>query len=65
MLAVVVPDWNPWELLMAQQKIQISSVGGVSLSVVVQSVDLTIWEWNAPKGVSPTIFAVSILVDVV
>lgn len=62
---MVVPDRNPWELLVALVQVYISPIGSNTLSVVVQSVDLSIWQWDAPKRISPAIFAVCILVYII
>jgi hypothetical protein len=62
---MVIPHWNPWELLVAGHKIQISAVCCNSLTVVVKSQDLPVRQRNASHTVAPAIVSVLVLVDVV
>lgn len=62
---VIVPNRDPRELLVAGNKIQVGAVGCKSLAVVVQSVDVTIRLWDTANAVTPAIFAVLVLVNVV
>ena len=64
-LTVVVPDRDPWELLVTGEEVKIGAISGVSLTIIVKCVNLAIWKRNAPNCLAPTIFAVLVLVDVV
>jgi hypothetical protein len=62
---MVVPDRDPWKLLVAGEEVKIGAVSSVSLAVVVKRINLAIRKRNAPNCLAPAIFAVLILVDVI
>lgn len=62
---MIIPNRNPWELLMAEQQVKIRAVSRQSLSVIVESEYLAIWERNAIDAVSPSVVAILIFVNVI
>ena len=50
---------------MAEKQIKISSVCRQSLTIIVESINLAIRQWNTSDTVAPTIITVRIFVDVV
>ena len=62
---MVVPDWDPRELLVARDQVQVSPVRRQALAVVVEGVDLIEGKRDTAIRVTPSIITVGILVDVV
>lgn len=63
---VVVPDWDPGEARMAQLQVQITAIGGVTLAVVVQSVDDSFRFRYATNRLPISVISITcILVDIV
>jgi hypothetical protein len=63
---VIIPDRDPGEVLMRGEKIEISAVGGETLTVVVQSGDDSLGLGNTTNAPSITVVTVaSVLVNVV
>lgn len=62
---VIIPDGDPRKLLMAQQEVQVGPICGMTLAVVVQSIDLAIWKRNSSDAVAPAIIPVGVLVQIV
>lgn len=50
---------------MAENEILIGSVGGMSLAIIVESIDLAVWLGNAVDRIAVAILALGVLVDVV
>lgn len=40
---VIIPHWDPRKLLVALYEVQVGTIGGQALAVVVQSEDLAVW----------------------
>lgn len=55
---VVVPDGDPGELLVAQEEIEVGAVRSEALAVVVEGVDLAVWEGDAVECIAISIFSV-------
>ena len=62
---VVVPYGNPRKVLMTEEKVEVCSVGGEALSIVVEGEDCPVWQRDPPDALTPTVVAVLILVDIV
>lgn len=62
---MIIPDGDPREVLMTQNQIMVRSVGGMSLPIVIKSIDLSVRQGDAADGVAPAILTISVLVDVV
>lgn len=50
---------------MAEQKVQVCAIRGMTLAIIVQCVNLTIRKRYSPKAVAPAIVSVSVLVQIV
>lgn len=55
----------PGERSMAQLKVEIKAIGGISLTVVVKSVDRSVWQRNPFDCLTIAIIAIFIFVDIV
>ena len=64
-LTVIIPHGNPGVHLVAGKKIQVRAVSRKTLTVVIQSIDLTVGQRNTSNGLTPAVFTICILVDVV
>jgi hypothetical protein len=62
---MVIPHWNPRELLVALDEVKIGTVGSQTLAVVVQSEDLAVRQRDTSDTVAPAIVAIFVFVDVV
>ncbi len=62
---VVIPDRDPWEVLVASNQIQVGTVCGVALAVIIKRIDLSIWQWDTTNSLSPAVIAISVFVDIV
>lgn len=63
---MVIPDWNPREGSVTQLQVQIATVSGVALTVVVQSVDDSFRLGHATNGLSVSVISVTrVLIDIV
>lgn len=62
---MVIPDGDPGEVLMTQNQVMVRSVGGMSLPIIIKSIDLSVRQGDAADGVAPAILTISVLVDVV
>jgi hypothetical protein len=62
---MVIPNRDPGELLVAGHQVKIGAVGGNSLAIVVEGVDLLVWERNAADGLTPAVVSVGIFIYVV
>lgn len=62
---MVVPYRNPWECLMAKQKIQICPVGCQSLPIIVERKDRPVWKGYTANWRAIAVFAVLVLVYIV
>lgn len=60
---MVVPDRNPSEALEAGNGVEVGTVAGVALAVVVEGARLDIGLRSAADGVAPAVCALGILVD--
>lgn len=58
---MIIPNWYPRKLLVAEEKIFIGPILGYSLSVIVEGENLLIWLWDSPESVSPAIFTILVL----
>lgn len=64
-LTVIVPYWDPRELLMTGNQVQVGSVCSYPLPVVIETVDFLVRERNSADALTPAIVAVLILVNIV
>jgi hypothetical protein len=62
---MIIPNRNPWELLVAGKQIEVSSVGGKPPSVVVKSENFVVWLRNAVDRVTPPVVSIFVLIDVI
>lgn len=62
---MIVPDWDPWELLMTGQQVQISAVSGNALPVVVETENLLVREGNPADSLAISVLAIGIFVNIV
>jgi hypothetical protein len=62
---MVIPDRNPWEVLVAGNEIKIGAVGGNPLAVVVERVNLLVRQGDTPKGVAPAIVSLLVFIDII
>jgi len=59
---MIIPDWNPSEILETQDRIKIRSICGMPLAIVVKCTNLIIWLRNSADTPTPSVRAFSILV---
>lgn len=45
---VVIPYWDPGELLVREEKVEVGALGSETFAVVIESVDLAVWEGMRP-----------------
>lgn len=50
---MIIPNRDPGVHLMASEKSMISFIGGMSFTVIVESVDLSIRQRNSVDGLTP------------
>jgi hypothetical protein len=50
---MIVPDRNPWEILMTQRNTHIGSLSGNPLTVIVEGLYVTFWQMNAVYAIPP------------
>ena len=62
---MIVPNRNPGEGLMTEEKIKIGPVCSYSLPVVIKRENCPIWERNTSNTLSPSIVTVLIFINVV
>jgi hypothetical protein len=62
---MIVPHGNPRKLLVASKKIEIGTVSGKALAIVVECRDLLVRKRDAADGLTPAVVTVLVLVDVV
>lgn len=62
---MVIPDGDPGKVLVAEEKIEVGAVRRVTLPVVVEGVDFSVWLGDAAYGSAVPIFAVFVLVQIV
>lgn len=62
---MIVPNRNPGEGLMTEEKIKIGPVCSYSLPVVIKRENCPIWERNTSNTLSPSIVTVFIFIDIV
>ena len=62
---MVIPDRDPRELLMAQQKVKVCSVTGVSRAVVVKGENRAIWQGDSANAPPVAVVIALVLVYVV
>lgn len=62
---VIIPNWDPRELLVALDQIQIGAVSSQTLAIIVQSEDLAVGQRDTPEAIPPAIVSVFVLVNVI
>jgi hypothetical protein len=62
---VIVPNRDPWKLLVAGKEIEVGTVCRKPPSVVVKSKDLAVWLRNATKRIAPPVISILVFIDVV
>ena len=62
---MVVPNRDPGKRAVAEEQVLICSVGCVTLTIIIQSVDFSIGQGYAANGITPAVSAILVLVDVI
>jgi hypothetical protein len=62
---MIIPHWNPRELLVTFYEVQICAVGGQTLTVIVQGENLPIRQRDTPEAIPPAVVAVLVFVNIV
>ena len=50
---------------MTEEEVEVCSVGGEALSIVVESEDCPVWQRDPPDALTPTVVAVLVFIDIV
>ncbi len=62
---MIIPDRNPGKLLVTEQKVEIRTVSGEPLTVVIQSVDGSIGQWDTTNALAPTVVTILVFVNII
>ena len=65
MQTMVIPHGDPRESLMAQEKIQVCSIGCMSFSVVIQRKDRPVRQRNSPNRLTPSIVSILVFIKII
>lgn len=62
---MIIPDWNPSELLVTELEVEIRPVCGMSLAVIVKGEDFSVGQRDPSNSLAPTVIAILVLVDII
>lgn len=62
---MIIPDWDPGEILVALEEVKISTISRMALAIVVKGENLVVRQGNATKRATVAVVAILVFVDIV